>query len=44
MSKIQDQGKNATTALSTEDVKLIDKMKLRSRTKRATNPPIMIAI
>ena len=43
MSKIQDQGKNATTALSAEDVKLINKMKLRSRTKRAAHQPIMIA-
>jgi hypothetical protein len=40
----QDQGKNATTALSTEDIRLINKMKLRSRTKRTTTPPIMIAI
>ena len=40
----QNQGKNATTALSTEDVKLIEKMKLRSRTKRAAHQPIMIVI
>jgi len=39
-----DQGKNAPTALSTEDIRLINKMKLRSRTKRAANPPIMILI
>jgi len=40
----QDQGTNATTALSTQDVRLINKMKLRSRTKRAANPPIMVVI
>jgi hypothetical protein len=44
MSKIQDQAHNATNALSAEDVKLINKMKLRSRTTRAANPPIMIVI
>ena len=44
MSKIQDQGKNATTALSTEDAKLINKMKLRSCNKRAAHQPIMIVI
>ena len=40
----QDQGKNATTALSTEDIRLINKMKLRSRTKRAAHQPIMIML
>jgi hypothetical protein len=40
----QNQDKNTATALSTEDVELIKKMRQRSKTKRPVLPPIMVIV